>query len=81
MTIDLRKCESGQQMRLRNGDIVSYVGQYDSARYPHLIRYGDGKLGCRTTDGMWNTIVGCRDVVEIITSPLDIPDRPPATAE
>jgi hypothetical protein len=54
MSIDLRTCKPGQNLKTKHGLIVTYVGpSYGPTRsmYPHEIKYKNGGYGSRTDDG------------------------------
>ena len=86
MTIDLRTCQAGQLVELRNGDIVRYGhrSRDEDARYPHIV--GDKSY---TDDGHYYS---CReedddDVVNIFPQMFPLgkskspkPDKHPSVA-
>jgi hypothetical protein len=68
MNIDLRKCEIGQKLLLRNYEIATYLGTSEFSDYPHRIRYPNGGEGTRCDDGStyrFRKLPDDPDVVEI----------------
>jgi hypothetical protein len=53
MSVDLRKCVTGQKLLSKHGWILTYVKPLDPKKdyYDHEVRYPDGSPGTRTNDG------------------------------
>lgn len=71
-TIDLNTCIAGQKLRSKHGLILTYVRKLPAGSfYEHEVKYPDGSLGTRMSDGFVFKRPGARmpedhDIVEIL---------------
>ncbi len=72
MTVDLRKCAPGDELRLRDGNSARYHGASEgpkAAKWPHLVVDADGTVSSHGDDGsFWGGGAFCGwDVTEVVT--------------
>ena len=79
--INLSSCVEGQKLRLRNEELVKYVGRHhcSDATYNHEAITENGKPYTYTDGGgYFRSYLGMRDVIEIL--PLETTDKHPSVA-
>lgn len=66
--MNMNKCEGGDRLLLRNGEVAIYIGKRDNIDYPHEILYKGVKME-RTNKGTCYSFIGntCKQPEDVIS--------------